>query len=42
MFYSSLKLEEYTMNAETFLEINLTFLTNLFTSYFNLLYFDFH
>ena len=36
--YSGLKLKQYTTIAKTFLEINLTFLTDLFTSYFNLLY----
>ena len=37
-FYSRLKLEQYATIPETFLEINLIFPINLFTSYFNLLY----
>jgi len=35
--YSILNLEQYVAIAKTFLEINLTFLINLFISYFNLL-----
>ena len=37
-FYSGLNLEWYAMDSKTFLEINLTFLTSLFISYFNKLY----
>ena len=32
----TLNLEQYAEVSKTFLEINLTFLINLFTSYFNL------
>jgi len=34
-FYSRLKLEQYATIPKTFLEINLIFPINLFTSYFN-------
>ena len=37
-FYSRLKLEQYATIPKTFLEINLIFSINLFTSYFKLLY----
>lgn len=36
-FYSRLKLEQYATIPKTFLEINLIFSIDLFSSYFNLL-----
>ena len=35
--YSRLNLKQYVMDFKTFLEINLTFLSSLFISYFNIL-----
>ena len=37
MKYSRLNIEQYDTTAKIFLEINLTFLIDLFISYFNLL-----
>ncbi len=37
-FYSRLNLEQYVITVKIFLEINFTFLIDLFTSCFNLLY----
>ena len=40
LYYGESNLEEYSVAAEIFLEINLTFLVDLFIPYFKLLYQD--